>query len=206
MTERARSHSRRRLLLATTNQGKTRELRAFLYGLPLDIYSFADFPPKEKFEETGQTFMENARGKSLTYSMDWEDLTLAEDSGIEILHLGGRPGVFSARFAGSGSSDQENIDKALKLMGGVPPEDRTARFVCCLALAQKGQIIEEITGEVEGILTEEPRGNSGFGYDPIFLYPPMKKTFAELTSQEKNRISHRGLALEQLKIWFEEYS
>ena len=150
--------------------------------------------------------MENAKGKSLAYSMDWEGLTLAEDSGIGIFHLGGRPGVFSARFAGDGSSDQENIDKALKLMEGVPPEKRTACFVCCMVLAQKGQLLKEITGEVEGILTEEPWGNRGFGYDPIFLYPPMKKTFAELTPEEKNRISHRGRALEQLKNWLGEQS
>ena len=205
MTDRSPQKKRRRLLLATTNRGKTEELKSSLRNLPLEVYSFRDIPPTRLFEETGLTFIENAAGKSRAYSRDFAGLTLAEDSGLEIFHLGNRPGVFSARFAGPGASDRDNLEKALHLMKGVPAKDRSARFVCCMVLARQGRILKEISAEVSGSLTEEPRGENGFGYDPIFFYPPLKKTFAELGPEEKNRVSHRGRALEHLKEWLKGY-
>ncbi len=188
-----------RLLLATTNQGKIREIREFLKNLPVECYSLRDIREEARFPETGKTFLENARGKSLFYSRSWDGLTLAEDSGLEIDALGGAPGVRSARFAGPGATDEENLQKVLRLMEGVPPDKRTARFVSSMVLSRKGRVEEEIQKEVRGFITEETRGRGGFGYDPIFYYPPLGKTFAQLSSQEKNAVSHRGMALRLLR-------
>lgn len=149
--------------------------------------------------------MENARGKGLFYSQYCEELTLAEDSGLAIDHLNGAPGVFSARFAGPEATDEENLQKALFLLKGVPWEKRTARFVSCMVLCEKGNIIKEINEHVEGFIATKKRGNKGFGYDPIFFYPPLNKTFAELITEEKNAVSHRGRALTQLSLFLKEY-
>jgi len=191
--------SNERLLLATTNKGKAKEIASFLSELPLKIFTLQEVFPKQNFIEEGDTFAENAREKSLFYSRQWEGLTLAEDSGLEIEHLKGAPGVLSARFSGPQATDEKNIRKVLNLMEGVPLDQRKARFVSCIALSQKGKISKEIRECANGLITFEKKGRLGFGYDPIFYYPPLEKTFAELLPEEKNRVSHRGRALEKLK-------
>lgn len=188
-----------RLLLATTNPGKTKEIRILLQELNVDIHSFLQDPPKFIVPENGKTFMENARSKGLAYSLNWDGLTLAEDSGLEIEFLGNAPGVFSARFAGPDSTDSDNIHKVLSLMKDIPLQRRNARFVSCFVLAKKGIIIKEISAAVQGFINKEESGRFGFGYDPIFFFPPLEKTFAQLAPEEKNRISHRGKALRQLQ-------
>ena len=189
------------LLLATTNSGKAAEMRAFLLSaLPSwNILWLSRDKAYAAFQETGSTFLENARGKGLHYSRSWEGLTLGEDSGLEVDCLEGAPGVFSARFAGPHATDSENIHKLLALMREVPWEQRTARFVSCLVLARQGRIIHEFQAKVEGRVRLETKGSGGFGYDPVFFYPPLKKTFAEMEPEEKNGVSHRGQALRQLR-------
>jgi|Deesub1362A_J573_1020465.scaffolds.fasta_scaffold00453_29 XTP/dITP diphosphohydrolase len=193
------------LLLATHNQGKVTEIKKYLSSLPLGITSLHELGIKEKFEETASTFAANARGKGLFYARFTRGLTLAEDSGLEIDALDGAPGVYSARFAGEKATDEDNIQKVLALLKGVPLFQRRARFVCWLVLVKNQEIISEIEEKVEGYIIEEKRGNYGFGYDPIFYYPPLKKTLAELKPEEKNRISHRGKALVRLKKFLEKY-
>jgi XTP/dITP diphosphohydrolase len=197
--------SKVKLLLATTNQGKAKEIKTYLKGLPLEIYSLEEAGLKETFPERGKTFSENARGKSLFYSKNWEGLTLAEDSGLEIEHLQGAPGVLSARFSGPQATDEKNNQKVLELLKGVPIEKRKARFVSYLALARRGEIIREIEEHVKGLLAFEKRGSRGFGYDPLFVFPPLGKTFAELHPEEKNKVSHRGRALKKLKEFLRKY-
>jgi len=196
---------RNKLLLATTNQGKAKEIKSFLEELSLEIFTLQELNIKITFLEHGKTFAENARGKSLFHSERWEGLTLAEDSGLEIEHLKGAPGVISARFSDPQATDEKNNQKVLELMKGVPSEQRKARFVSCMILAQKGKIIKEIEGTAEGLVASEKKGSHGFGYDPIFYYPPIGKTFAELLPEEKNRVSHRGQALKELKEFLLEY-
>lgn len=196
---------RKKLLLATTNQGKTKEIKKFLDELPLEIFTLHDLSLEKTFPERGQTFAENARGKSLFYSQYWKALTLAEDSGLEIEHLRGAPGVLSARFSGPQATDEKNNQKVLELMKDLPFEQRKARFVSYMVLAQEGKIIKEIEESAQGLIASEKRGSGGFGYDPIFYCPPLGKTFAELLPEEKNRVSHRGRALAKLKEFLLEY-
>lgn len=194
-----------KLLLATTNQGKTKEIEVYLGKLPIQIFSLLELNSKETFHEEGKDFLEIARGKSLFYSQKWEGFTLAEDSGLEIEYLNGAPGVLSARFSGPEATDQRNIKKVLDLMKGIPNKQRKARFVSCMVLSQKDKIIKEIKESVKGYITLEERGLFGFGYDPIFYYSPFRITFAELLPEEKNKISHRGRALKKLKEFLLEY-
>jgi XTP/dITP diphosphohydrolase len=189
-----------RLLLATTNQGKVREMRACLRELDLQIYSLDDIPGTSPFIETGRTFLENARGKSLHYGHSWDGWALGEDSGLSVDALDGAPGVHSARFAGPEARDDRNIELLLERMRGVGPEKRGARFISCMVLSRRGSVQAEITEEVEGLILTRPRGKGGFGYDPVFFYPPLGKSFAELEPREKNRVSHRGKALNTLKL------
>ncbi len=188
-----------KLLLATTNPGKVKEMKAFLSQLPLDVYSLSDVNIKDRFIETGKTFMDNAGGKSLFYSQFWDGMTLGEDSGLSIDYLNGAPGVFSARYSGPQADDEKNINKVLKMMKDVPDEKRRARFISCMVLSQRKKGITEITESAEGFITQVKKGCYGFGYDPIFFYPPLNKTFAELLPESKNEISHRGKALKKLK-------
>lgn len=194
-----------KLLLATTNQGKTKEIEVYLGKLPIQIFSLLELNSKETFHEEGKDFLEIAQGKSLFYSQKWEGFTLAEDSGLEIEYLNGAPGILSARFSGPEATDQRNIKKVLDLMKGIPNKQRKARFVSCMVLSQKEKIIKEIKESVKGYITLEERGLFGFGYDPIFYYSPLRKTFAELLPEEKNKISHRGRALKKLKEFLLEY-
>ncbi len=191
--------------MATTNQGKAREIKSYLKDLPLEIHSLQELGQLRPFTETGRTFDANARGKSLFYSKNWEGLTLAEDSGLEIESLEGEPGVLSARYSGERATDQKNNLKVLERMKGVPSEKRSARFVSCMVLSKKGDLIKEIMESVEGIIALEEKGQNGFGYDPLFYYPPLKKTFAELLPDEKNKVSHRGRALKRLKEFLLSY-
>jgi XTP/dITP diphosphohydrolase len=193
------------LLLATTNSGKISEMRFFLKELPLRIVNLSDFKPDVSFRENGRTFRENAEGKCFFYSGIRKGLTLSEDSGLVVDALNGEPGVHSARYAGPGASDEENIDKLLHSLSGLPPEKRTARFVSVMVLATDGRLLTRIEESVEGRISSGKKGKNGFGYDPVFFYPPLKKTFAELATAQKNSISHRGKALEKLKKFLGEY-
>lgn len=187
------------LLIATSNQGKLTEIKECLSGFFIRILNLRDLHISEIFPEQGNTFLENARGKSIFYGRDWPGLTLAEDSGLEIEILKGEPGVHSARYAGSNATDEQNIEKILSKLSGIPHDQRKARFICCMVLSQKGKVIKEIQESVEGFITTEKKGKNGFGYDPVFYHPPLGKTFAQLSKSEKNRISHRGKALKKLR-------
>ncbi len=192
-----------KLLIATTNQGKAKEISAYLEGLPLSVTFLLELNSLDIYEEDSLSFLENARGKNLFSGRKWEGLTLGEDSGLAIDCLQGAPGVRSARFSDPGATDEKNIAKVLKLMEDVPEEERKARFVSCLVLSQKEKILAEITGEARGVITSTKKGRFGFGYDPIFYYPPLDRTFAELSPEEKNAVSHRGQALKQLKTFLQ---
>lgn len=197
--------NKEKLLLATTNQGKAREIKSFLKDLPLLIFSLQDARMSESFSEKGKTFEENARGKSLFYGTDWDGLTLVEDSGLEVEALNGAPGVLSARFSGSQATDDKNNQKVLELMNGIPFEQRKAQFVSCMVLSQRKKIIHEIKETVEGFIALQERGSYGFGYDPLFYYSPLEKTFAELLPEEKNKVSHRGRALKKMREFLSAY-
>lgn len=191
----------RHLLLATTNAGKIREIRQLLQDLGIQVFSPQELNLDISIPEKGGSFLENARAKSIAASEKTDFLSLAEDSGLEVEYLRGEPGVYSARFSGSAATDEKNIQKLLSLLEGVPFRKRKARFVSCVVLSQRGKIIKEITASVRGYIAFEKKGSYGFGYDPIFYYPPLKKTFAELPPEEKNRISHRGRALRKMKAF-----
>jgi XTP/dITP diphosphohydrolase len=193
----------RRILVATTNPGKLTEIKAMLGG-DVEWVGLSDFKGIGEIKEDGATFAENARRKALGYAKATGLWTLADDSGLVIDSLGGRPGVKSARFSGARDKDRtlldhKNMAKVLKLLEGVPKEKRTAKFVCCLCLASPERVLIETEGTVEGFIMEEEIGGNGFGYDPIFFVPHLNKTVAQLTTEEKNAISHRGNALRKLK-------
>ena len=174
------------------------EIAAALSGYPVRVVSLADAGIALPCRETGRTFRDNARDKAEFYSRLSGFLTLADDSGLEIEALGRAPGVFSARFSGPRATDARNVAKVLRLMKAVPRKRRRARFVCAMALARGGRVLEIVSGVVHGTIASEPRGCGGFGYDPIFYYHPFRKTFAELSPEEKNTFSHRGRALAAL--------
>lgn len=186
----------RKILLATGNAGKLRELKEGLEEEGLELVSLLELGDAPSFSERGKDYAENATAKALFYHRHYQMLTLAEDSGLEVDHLGGKPGVFSARF---GSTSPQRNRKLLKLMEGVPHEKRGASFVCVMAIAEGGKIIKLAEGRCRGIILTELRGEGGFGYDPLFYYPPLGKSFAELTTTEKTLVSHRGLALQKIK-------
>ena len=191
----------RRLLLATRNPGKIREIRHALKGLSLEVVGLDQIPPGPSPAERGETYSENARAKCLFYCRNWPGLILADDSGLEIGALGGAPGVRSARFSAPGPTDAKNIRKVLRLLRSVPAKDRGARFVCVMVLAERGRVVAEFRGQVRGRIAAVPRGASGFGYDPIFYYAPFRRTFAELPSEKKDGVSHRGRALRALRAF-----
>jgi len=200
----------RLILVATTNPGKVRELRAML-GEEVRWKSLADFPGIEEVREDGATFAENARKKATGYATITGLWTLADDSGLVVDALGGAPGVNSARFSGERPKgadrkvlDRRNMDKVLSLLKRVPPEQRTARFVCCLCLASPEKPLIETQGTLEGVIVDKPAGTGGFGYDPIFYIPRLGKTVAQLGEDEKNALSHRGNALRKLRPLLDE--
>ncbi len=184
-----------RLLVATSNKKKLKELQELLADLPVECLSFSDFPDVKDVEETGRTFEENAKIKALGYAGQTGVLTLGEDSGICCDALKGEPGVFSARFSGESKNDDANNQKLLERMRDVPEEKRTAYYESAIALAGPGKLIGVVRGQVRGRITRELRGNGGFGYDPLFFYPPYQKTFGEVPIAMKHRVSHRGQAL-----------
>lgn len=194
-----------RILMATRNKGKMIELRENLKNLQLEIITLDDIKDMPLLEENGETFLENAVSKAQTASKISGLITMADDSGLEVDALDGRPGVYSARFAGEPSDDRKNNQKMLQLMKGLPFEKRTARFVCAIAIAFPDGRIYSAEGKCEGIILEESRGTGGFGYDPLFYIPGMEKTFAELNMDEKNAISHRGKALREASILLERF-
>ena len=197
--------SRKKIVLATSNPGKLREIRRCLKGLPLEFLSLRDIGGSGDVEEKGTTFLENAKLKSLAYSSLSEYATLAEDSGLEVDHLDGAPGVFSARFSDPGASDEKNIRKVLRLMKGVPWPGRRARFVCQFVLSKGGRVLKTCRGQVRGCIAQEKKGDFGFGYDPIFFYRPFGRTFGELHPVVKNTVSHRGRALKKMRSYLLRY-
>lgn len=193
------------LVLATTNSGKAGEIRRAFAGLPMNVITKADLGIRASYPEKGKSFKENAAGKSLFTSLKSDYLTLAEDSGLEVKALRGAPGIYSARYSGRGATDDKNVTKILRQMARVPADERQARFVCWMILSSKGRILKTASGAVRGTIARERRGRRGFGYDPIFYYRPLKKTFGELALDEKNAVSHRGRALKKMKIFLAEY-
>jgi len=183
-----------KLLIATNNPGKLREYEELLAGLPLELTSPAREGLSLEVAETGESFAENARLKAVAYARASGLLTLADDSGLEVDALGGRPGVHSARYAGEGADDEERYRLLLEEMRGVPWEKRTARFHCVIAIATPEGEVRTAEGTCEGIIAFEPRGEHGFGYDPVFYLPQHGRTMAELEPRAKNRISHRARA------------
>jgi XTP/dITP diphosphohydrolase len=185
-----------RLLLASSNAGKLREYCALatLSGASVDLSLVPNFDKLPKFDEAANTFGENALGKALHYSHFSEGLVIADDSGLVVPALGGAPGVHSARYAGPDASDADRLHKLVEAMRGKKGEDRRARFVCVVALVERGEARGIFSASAEGELLEAPRGADGFGYDPLFFVPGPGKTFAETTREEKNQFSHRGKA------------
>ena len=189
------------LVLATRNEGKTEEIRALLAEFPVDIKNLTDFGPTPEVEEDGQTFEENAVKKARFIAKILGFPALADDSGLMVEALGNGPGVRSARYAGEEASDADNNGKLLKELERV--ENRSAAFACVIAIAVPWGPALIYEGRCEGIITNEQVGTKGFGYDPVFYYPPLQKTFAQLSTEEKNQVSHRGEALRQLRQEFD---
>ncbi|MFC8051730.1 XTP/dITP diphosphatase [Bacillus subtilis] len=185
-------------IIATHNPGKVKQLKEILEPRGYDVKSLAEIGFTEEIEETGHTFEENAILKAEAVAKAVNKMVIADDSGLSIDNLGGRPGVYSARYAGEQKDDQANIEKVLSELKGIEKEQRTARFRCALAVSIPGEETKTVEGHVEGYIAEEPRGEYGFGYDPIFIVKDKDKTMAELTSDEKNKISHRADALKKL--------
>lgn len=182
------------LLLATNNQAKVREYRSLLENIPFELVTLAERGITTVVEETGDSLEENARLKAVLLAGESQLLSLADDSGLEVDALGGEPGRLSARYAGEGASDRDRISYLLKRLEKVPWDIRSARFRCVIALAMPGGEVNLCSGECRGFITFEPKGGGGFGYDPVFYLPELGKTMAELSLEEKNRVSHRGQA------------
>lgn len=187
------------LVAATRNRKKLEEMRRILEGAGVSLLGLDDFPGCPDVEETGSTFEENAVMKALSVARCAGRAAVADDSGLEVDALGGAPGVFSARYAGEGASDRENLEKLLAEMAGVPEDRRTARFVCVMALALPDGPVETFRGAVEGRIGRSPEGRTGFGYDPVFRPEGRRRTFAQMEPREKDSMSHRGRALEELR-------
>jgi XTP/dITP diphosphohydrolase len=190
-------HDLQTIVLATHNKGKLREFRKLLLPMKNRILSLDDISISAEFAEPGITFTENARLKAIACSLLTQFPVLADDSGLEVEALGGRPGIHSARYMGTDATDSDRIRKLLEELEKVAGT-RNARFVCALALACNGFLLQESEGECRGMITEEPRGQNGFGYDPVFYFPELGKTFAELSEAEKNKYSHRARAVASL--------
>ena len=187
------------LLVATGNKGKLRELEVLLTGIVDRLYSLADFPDVPSVEEDGLTFAENALKKARSAAAATGMPVIADDSGLVVDALDGRPGVFSARFAGEGAGDAANNAKLLEEMRAVPAGQRSAAFKCAIAYCRPDGECHTFTGELGGVILEWPAGEGGFGYDPLFLVPEYNQTLAELPMEIKNRISHRGAAFRSLQ-------
>lgn len=190
------------LLVATTNAGKLAEIEAVLENIPVKVISLSSLADWPKVAEDGKTFEENALKKACALADFSAMPTLADDSGLEVEALGGAPGVHSARYSGEDADDARNNEKLLQALAGLPQEQRQARFVCVLALCLPASGARRewlFRAECEGWIAFEPRGKNGFGYDPVFFYPPLGRTFGEIDRETKGRFSHRGKALAKLK-------
>src|SRR5208282_664310 len=200
----------RLILVATSNSGKLRDFAGAAAPLGIKIANIPNFSSLPEVVEDGTTFEENARKKAESYSLAVSgELVLADDSGLEIDALGGAPGVHSARYAHDephtaerNSDDAANNARVLRELEGIPEQKRTARFVCVLTVACDGHTLHSFRGTAEGIILDAPRGKNGFGYDPLFFFPAIHKTFAELDAEEKSRYSHRGAAFRAFLAWY----
>jgi XTP/dITP diphosphohydrolase len=195
MTE---SAARKKLYLASGNAGKLREFRILAAGHALELELLPEYAAQPEFEEAAPTFAENAAGKALYYSKYCDGIVFADDSGLVVPALGGAPGVLSARYAGLGASSEQRNTKLLGELRGNKGQGRAAYFVCVIASALHGRASVVVSAKVDGEILQEPRGSGGFGYDPVFYFPALGKTFAELSAEEKNRQSHRGKAFRRL--------
>ncbi len=193
------------LVIASKNKKKLLELNRYLKGVRAKVLSLNDFKRTPRIIENGKTFKENAAKKAIAVSHFTGKLALADDSGLVVKALGGRPGVRSSRFAGPRKSDRANNRKLLKLLEGVPRNKRGAKFVCAVAIADKGELVKVIEEECKGIIAFSARGGYGFGYDPVFLVPKYKKTFGELGLKVKDRMSHRSKALKKAREFLKNY-
>ncbi len=187
------------IVLGTKNKDKLRELQALLQGAKVKVLSLNDFPRCPDVHEDGRTFEENAKKKARFYAKRTKALTLADDSGLMVSCLNGKPGVYSARFAGPGCTYHDNNEKLLCLLKRFPSSKRQAKFVCVMALYDRKGLVEVVRGECRGKIAFSQKGARGFGYDPVFIPAGFSKTFAELSPKTKNRISHRGQALRKAR-------
>jgi XTP/dITP diphosphohydrolase len=190
----------RKLFLASGNAGKLKEFRVLAQasGKAWKLELLREFAGLPEFEEKAPTFAENAAGKALYYSRRSEGMVFADDSGLVVPALGGAPGVLSARYAGQGASNEQKIAKLLGEMKGLAHAERVAYFVCVIAAVRQGRALAVVSEKVDGEILEIPRGTEGFGYDPVFFFPPLGKSFAELRAEEKSVYSHRGKAFRML--------
>ncbi len=198
-----------RVLIATSNQGKLRDFAGAASKYGIEVAVIPNFAALAPVVEDGLTFEANARKKAQAYSLAVPgEVVIADDSGLEVDALGGDPGVHSARYAadephtaGANTDDEANNRKLIRNISAVPPAKRTGRFVCWIAAARDGQILAVFDGKAEGVILDQPRGMNGFGYDPLFYFPAIGKTFAELTAEEKSQYSHRGAAFRKFLEW-----
>ncbi|MFL6555831.1 MAG: XTP/dITP diphosphatase [Bacillus sp. (in: firmicutes)] len=188
------------VIIATKNPGKAMEFEHIFSSRGITVRTLLDFPEIPEVEETGVTFEENATLKAEAVSKALGKMVIGDDSGLIVDALEGRPGIFSARYAGEPKDDQNNTDKVLSELEGIPEQKRSARFYCALAVAVPGQETITVSGTCEGRILEERRGSNGFGYDPVFYVPEKGLAMAELSSEEKNEISHRANALKKLEV------
>ena len=195
----ASSRSDRRLVVATLNRGKLRELATLLADLPFELVLLADRAGASLPDETGETYADNALIKARAAAQATGLPALADDSGLEVDALGGAPGVRSARYGGAGLDDAGRTARLLEALRDVPDARRTARFRCVIGLVEPGGAERLVEGTAEGVIARAPRGTHGFGYDPVFFYPALGRTFAELTPDEKRRVDHRGAAVRALR-------
>jgi XTP/dITP diphosphohydrolase len=187
-----------KLLLSSSNPGKLREYRELANDAGVELDEMPNFREIESFDESSPTFAENAAGKAIHYSRFTTATILADDSGLVVPALNGAPGVHSARYAGSNASDEDRIRKLLGEMAEKTGDQRRAKFICVTAIARQGLVLAVASDFAQGLLTEKPRGKDGFGYDPIFLFQELDRTYAELTRKEKNVYSHRGKAFRKM--------
>ncbi len=195
----------KKMVLATSNEGKVKEIQHFLKGLPVEIQSLKQWDNVPEVEEDKDTFAANALKKARVISLFCGEITLADDSSLEVEALEGLPGVRSARFAGSNASDEENNHLLLEKLKSVPSSQRDARFVCVLALFSPDGAYRIIEGTCEGKILFAPKGDGGFGYDPLFFHEPTGLTFAQMEADVKNKVSHRGKALQKLRAVISEF-
>lgn len=189
-----------KFLLASSNPGKLREYRELANDAGVELDEMPNFREIESFDESSPTFAENAAGKAIHYSRFTTATILADDSGLVVPALNGAPGVHSARYAGSNASDEDRIRKLLGEMAEKTGDQRRAKFICVTAIARQGLVLAVASDFAQGLLTEKPRGKDGFGYDPIFLFQELDRTYAELTRKEKNVYSHRGKAFRRMLL------